>query len=677
MFVLTVPKYSAYAESIGPFQIPSFNPADWFNAFLEWIGQAWNALTQPVINFFAGAWLGQGIFYFTVKLPTTQDLPSMATVYETVKFISLILFVLVLFVAGISFGLESWGLMSEGTAMNMLRSSLFNLIMIFLILPLYDSVAGLLNYSSAFIINPSNPGDTSIINVLLQKMITPNLSDASGIASIFVIPVVLILIVIVLILIPILGIIRIFFTAAFITFFPILLLIRLIPFLRGFADKFINQSVGLILSGLLAAIFLKFGIDFVQNPGEFPVGGIWLASFATLIAAALMPVVLAPMVGTVFQTAAQAGMVATAGGAIVAGGAISGGVAGSLGAMRGLGGVAGMAQDFKPKGGGMAGRVAGMAHGLRTFGGTVGAQTLVGFAKGYGRGSISMLSGMKPGMGRLGLTFIPIRSARNLTTTFTEVEKKAADVPSSRMAEATIVAFAVQDKLGGTAKVGRTFQEQVANMDAKQVVDIFGGAFGSKDTLSQERLAKTVKDQIASLTPPQAGNVKMGIDAIQRSGRPLSSVGLHNALRNYSTNKRMLQTESVQPSGWDVGSTGESLKADVDFSTVTKPSPAEETAVEESGRTGQEGPVTPTHPPVTMIDQFERHPIDYEALKRMSEEEVLKLTYSQKRGYFRQLSALHDEVSKLDQNDPRLQDINATFNRFKALKKRMSTEKRW
>jgi len=149
----------------------------------------------------------------------------------------------------------------------------------------------------------------------------------------------LILVMGILIVSSILGILRIFMVGASVAAMPLLLVLRLIPLTRRVAESFIEVSVGLMLGSLMAAIFIRFGWEVVRLWGGIPS---LITSIATLMAAALMPTVLAPRLGTLFLVgagiASHAVSTAVSGATIVAFGTTVGAATGAYGALKaGLG----------------------------------------------------------------------------------------------------------------------------------------------------------------------------------------------------------------------------------------------------------------------------------------------------------------------------------------------------
>jgi len=111
------------------------------------------------------------------------------------------------------------------------------------------------------------------------------------------------------------GILRIFFIAALVVMMPLLLVLRLIPFTKHVAEELISMLIGLMVSSLFVAIFFAFAYAVLQAQPQS-----YFAQFgalATLIAGAMMPTVMAPRLGRVFETTAMMATGAVMTGAMV------------------------------------------------------------------------------------------------------------------------------------------------------------------------------------------------------------------------------------------------------------------------------------------------------------------------------------------------------------------------
>jgi len=111
------------------------------------------ALAPQIAQLLLGAIGGeQGAYFFLVELPPADASatgtigPAIMNLFVLMRNISFVFFAVVLVVAGLCYALESFRVMGEGTAANIITGSFFTLIMIFLVTPLYNVVAELFNY---------------------------------------------------------------------------------------------------------------------------------------------------------------------------------------------------------------------------------------------------------------------------------------------------------------------------------------------------------------------------------------------------------------------------------------------------------------------------------------------------------------------------------------------------
>ncbi|RLF08848.1 MAG: hypothetical protein DRJ69_05740, partial [Thermoprotei archaeon] len=308
-----------------------------------------------IADFLINSFLGgeAGVYSYLIELPLAVNStgtgpvesigPAVLNLHTLMTNLAFILFSIVLVVAGLCYALESFKVMSEGTAANIVMSGFFTLIMIFLIIPFYNTVAGMVNMltdpASGFILEDGML--TAVVNAAVEPIpfweTGSHLADAviKFLMSIFF----LIMTMGTIIIACILGTLRIFLTGACVAIMPLLLVLRLIPFTRRAAEAFIEVLIGLIIGSLMAAIFIRFGYEVVQVWTGIPAT---IVAIATLIAAAMMPTVMAPRLGTLFlvsagmtsqavSTAVSGLVTAGVGAAVGAGTGVAGGLTGGLG----------------------------------------------------------------------------------------------------------------------------------------------------------------------------------------------------------------------------------------------------------------------------------------------------------------------------------------------------------
>jgi len=275
-----------------------------------------------------------GIYNLLIELPapnnpdgTTYALwnEAIMPLYWKVTDVVLVFFVFALFIAGLEWAFESFKILREGTAISMLIGSAFTLILLFLFPYLYGFIAEIFN----LITYPAN--NMLLPNGAIYEVIKGTISATPStglltIPSIILDVIIFVLDLIVLLMVGIMGILRIFFIAALVVMMPLLLVLRLIPFTKHVAEELISMLIGLMVSSLFVAIFFAFAYAVLQSQPQS-----YFAQFgalATLIAGAMMPTVMAPRLGRVFETTAMMATGAVMTGAMVgtmaAGGAVYG-----------------------------------------------------------------------------------------------------------------------------------------------------------------------------------------------------------------------------------------------------------------------------------------------------------------------------------------------------------------
>ncbi len=457
----------------------------------------------------------QGVYYFLVKLPVAD--PSLNNdrgvetaileVYPLIQNVALVFFVFVLLMAGLSYAVENFGILKEGTASHILSSSLFTLVMLFLILPVYNTTATMFNVitdpTSGMILKNGE------ITELLKAAISPEFVNVpQGIVQTILSVFVFILVLVELLAVAILGTLRIFFVGAILVMMPLILILRLIPLTKGVADSLMEMEIGLILASLIAAIFLKFGYEVATEWGGLLSV---LAAFGTLVATALMPTVLAPKVGSVFSSTVS--MVTTAGtgaaiiGAMTGGGALAAG-ASVMQTAGGFGKVFGSSTRFA--GGSslsdIGNRVVGFTDGLRIM---APAMTLGG-AKGYGRGLLEATKGI-----RMGPNALPdrIQVSRQSMQGLDSIRSSAPYKTALLHMQGTVSDLAFKPTEGESAKHGWQYINEILNTD---------------DTLLSKRLSVAMGQPSLMQRPKETSDAfKANIRSLKKEPLLASRVALH------------------------------------------------------------------------------------------------------------------------------------------------------
>jgi len=317
------------------------------------LSQGLGTVVADIATFLGGT---NGIYYLLIELPapnnpdgTTYALWNQAIMplYWKVTYVVLIFFVFVIFIAGLEWMFENFRIMREGTAISLLTGAALTLILLYLFPPIYGFVAEIINnitYPANNMLLPNG----AIYEVIRATIAATPSAGLSSIPAIILSVIMFVLDLIVLLMIGIMGILRIFFIAALVVMMPLLLVLRLIPFTKHVAEELMSMLIGLMVSSMFVAVFFAFAYAVVNSQTSYFAQ---FGALATLIAGAMMPTVMAPRLGRVFETTAMMATGAVMTGAMVggmaAGGMAYGGVAGAkiiagggaqaLGASTGLG----------------------------------------------------------------------------------------------------------------------------------------------------------------------------------------------------------------------------------------------------------------------------------------------------------------------------------------------------
>jgi hypothetical protein len=467
----------------------------------------------------------QGVYYFLVKLPVAD--PSLNSdggvetaileVYPLIQNVALVFFVFVLLMAGLSYAVENFGILREGTASHILSSSLFTLVMLFLILPVYNTTATMFNVitdpSSGMILKNGE------ITGLLKAAISPKFVNVpQGIVQTILSVFVFILVLVELLAVAILGTLRIFFVGAILVMMPLILILRLIPLTKGVADSLIEMEIGLILASLIATIFLKFGYEVATEWGGLLSV---LAAFGTLVATAMMPTVLAPKVGSVFSSTVS--MVTTAGtgaaviGAMTGGGALAAGTS-VMQTAGGFGKVFGSSTKFA--GGNplsdIGNRVVGFTDGLRIM---APAMTLGG-AKGYGKGLLEATKGI-----RIGPNALPdkIQVSRQSMQGLDSIRSSAPYKTALLHMQGTLSDLAFKPIEGENAKHGWQYIRMVSRLEDAKLAGMLSMSMGQPSlTQNAKETSSKFKEQVNSFRadPLLASRVALHLEKFEKHGPP-------------------------------------------------------------------------------------------------------------------------------------------------------------
>ncbi|MCL1971176.1 MAG: hypothetical protein FWF66_06975 [Candidatus Bathyarchaeota archaeon] len=304
----------------------------------------------------------KGIYSYLIELPLITDPPStggtigqqlgvpMVKVFGLMQTIALAMFAVVLIIAAICYALENFRVVSEGTAANIIMNSVFTLILIFACQYIYNAVAGSINIftgwpdvGGAGLLIPSNNAIDILVGYATGGIGTVPLPNLDPFTGFFFSGILIMLVASILMLTLVMGITRLFFVGVLAAVLPLLLVLRLIPFTKHFADTLIQDLIGFMFASIMASIVLLFGYQVLISTSLNPLTQILIA-IITLFAAAYMSTTFVGKFGAMGMAAANVigGAVSTATGAAMglAGGALLGGGAGMasrLGSLRGKG----------------------------------------------------------------------------------------------------------------------------------------------------------------------------------------------------------------------------------------------------------------------------------------------------------------------------------------------------
>ena len=304
----------------------------------------------------------EGIYTYLLELPLIVE-PSgsggtigqqlgvpMTYVFGLMRNISLALFAVVLIIAGICYGLENFRIVNEGTAANIIMNSVFTLVLIFACQPVYNVVAGCINLFVGWpdvggvgLLIPSGNTIDVLVGYATGGVGTVPLPNLDPFTGFFFSGVLIMMVASILMLTLVMGIVRLFFVGVLAAVLPLILVLRLIPFTKHFADTLLQDLIGFMFASIMASIILLFGYQILVTTALNPLTQILIA-IITLFAAAYMSTVFVGKFGALGMAAANVvgGAVNSATGAAVGmvGGALLGGGAGMasrLGSLRGKG----------------------------------------------------------------------------------------------------------------------------------------------------------------------------------------------------------------------------------------------------------------------------------------------------------------------------------------------------
>jgi hypothetical protein len=299
-----------------------------------------------------------GIYSYLLELPlivAPQDSNTtlgqqlgvpMIRVFSLMQTVALAMFAVVLIVAAICYVLENFRIMNEGTAANIIMNSVFTLILIFACQPIYNTVAAAINLFVGWpdvgglgLLIPSGNTIDVIVGYATGGIGTVALPNMDPFTGFFFSGILIMLVASLLMLTLVMGITRLFFTGVLAAVLPLILVLRLIPLTKHFADTLLQDLIGFMFASVMASIVLLFGYQVLIATNLNPLTQILIA-IITLFATAYMSTIFVGKFGALGMATANlvGGAVTTAAGAAMGmtGGAILGGGAGMASRLSGL-----------------------------------------------------------------------------------------------------------------------------------------------------------------------------------------------------------------------------------------------------------------------------------------------------------------------------------------------------
>ncbi|MDE1867719.1 MAG: hypothetical protein KGI08_08450, partial [Thaumarchaeota archaeon] len=285
---------------------------------------------------------------------------------------------LVIMFAGFSLMFENIKLMSPGTAYQIVSKGIFIVLFLFIFPTLWDAWAGAIEYGSQWLLDPANSGKSESVQIVFnyvtgdQAFFGPNIQtpgvlglnpdgsvksplqiliqilDDPSVVTTYIsnqLQAVLLSVIggvitlIITILTFMFATIRQVLTAVLIIALPLILVINLIPFFQPITRKLIDALIGLSIVPIFSSLVLTAGAVYLNT---LPTGELqgWFASISVLVLSAFMPIMLVPMIGSLFQSVTGLVSSGVMSGTMLMGNVIGGGARGLSSALGSAGAIA-------------------------------------------------------------------------------------------------------------------------------------------------------------------------------------------------------------------------------------------------------------------------------------------------------------------------------------------------
>jgi hypothetical protein len=452
-------------------------------------------LATPVImstlfNIILGG--SDGIYTYLLELPLIAEPAGggtigqqlgvpMSYVFGIMRTISLALFAVVLMIAAICYGLENFRVVNEGTAANIIMNSVFTLILIFACQPIYNTVAGAINLFVGWpdvgglgVLIPSGSTIDILVGYATGGVGTVPLPNLDPFTGFFFSGILIMMVASILMLTLVMGIVRLFFVGVLAAVLPLILVMRLIPFTKHFADTLLQDLVGFMFASIMASIVLLFGYQILITTSLNPLTQI-LVAIITLFASAYMSTVFVGKFGALGMSAAN-----------LVGGAVSSAVGSAMGMAGGalLGGGAGMASRLKG--------VSGQGLSKTELLGQAGEGFVSGAAPGAVAGFFGGGGGGMMGGGRFGMGSMAMRGMGRTVMGSMSMQNGFAQEFLSNRAGSTLTATLYKNSSGDVLPTASPESSAyfMSELDKKSAEEVYSGYVAS----NYPELSENIKD---------------------------------------------------------------------------------------------------------------------------------------------------------------------------------------
>jgi len=515
------------------------------------------AAGPQILQWFAGVLMGgsNGAYALLIELPTWDPSKSPSpppsgaspaqwvgyaacSMYGLLQKVALGLLSVVLIIAAMCYLLETFRVMNEGTAMNIIMNSAFSLIMVFAIPYIYNGVAAAINAFTGW----SDVGGTGLIisggneiDTLIGAMGGGVLSGGWDLVVRFFGSVVIFIICTSLLMLAVMmGAVRLLLIGCLAAALPLLIMLRLIPPVKHLADSLIETVIGIMFASVIAAILIHFGYILVAQTS---LGGITklVIALATFAGAAYMSTMFAGRLGGLFVTmggmASQASSMATGlmlGGAAMGAGTVAGGVAGVKQAVT---------SSLVPG----AGRFATLKAAFTKSG-------LSAFATGAGTGLAAAAAQVLPsaitgrGLGRV------LQYATRAMPSAVHSAQDAINNRAGTVAENLLYRFGAESSGAESQSLGlEWYNTNIAGKSDRQVGELFAGKMGL--SFDPEKGGREIKRTLDSLkaNPRLLDRVRRNLESFSALPKEKRFEAIKDANDNWFTNRKAVERDLGKP----------------------------------------------------------------------------------------------------------------------------------